>query len=234
MDFFLKNVALLAMALDHFALLHVSDQSFWHYFLRDVGRIAFPVFEALVVYNFLYRTSSRENMLLRLLLFAAVSQPIYFYVMPFENLNILFTLFFVLLGIHLLENRFYVLFLLYLVAMREASNFYDYGFFGILWGVSVYLFYKTKNFLWLLFGILHLFLVNGWIVVEAYAKGFSVLGVAGNLIGIIFGVLTAIFVFSRRSSQQNETFKKCCKNFRKFFFYLFYPIHIAVLGFFAF
>lgn len=104
---FLKIVACIAMLVDH-----VGDVFFPQYpIFRWIGRIAFPLFCYCLSVGLLY-THDIKKYLLRLGLFAVISQP--FYVLAFHpndfwasiaDFNIFFTLFLCLLAVWGLKER---------------------------------------------------------------------------------------------------------------------------------
>lgn len=236
MDLLIKMFAALAMVADHFAITHLNASSPEFFILRGIGRAAYPIFSALIIYNFLFRTSSKENMLIRILLFAGISQPVFSIVLHAEHLNILFSFFFVLLGIYMLENKMNLLFVLYFFLMYAADGMYDYGFAGFLWGYFVYLYYKMKNPLPLILGALALFQANSWIIFESFENRVTSIGVFGNAAGILAGIATAFLLsagfFGSIDIRKKKNVKPLFFTLQKFSFYLFYPLHILALGIF--
>ena len=88
---FLKWVALLSMLVDHLFKINFPDSAsaLWG---ECIGRIAFPLFCLLLATNATQHTRKIDRYLLRLFVFAVISQP--FYAMAFDSgqLNIFFTL----------------------------------------------------------------------------------------------------------------------------------------------
>jgi hypothetical protein len=87
----LKLLALLVMTVDHANRVIWSKESEW---MVIIGRFAFPLFAFLIARNSLY-TSNPWKYLGRLLVFAAISQPIYALALDhswLSPLNVLFTL----------------------------------------------------------------------------------------------------------------------------------------------
>ncbi len=72
---FLKITAMLSMLCDHIAFVLVPAESYpsLYYFMRAVGRIAFPLFCFMLVEGFIY-THNREKYIIRLAVFAVISE----------------------------------------------------------------------------------------------------------------------------------------------------------------
>lgn len=88
----LKMFALLVMTIDHADRILFDHSYHW---MTVLGRFAFPLFAFMIARNSLY-TSNAKRYLLLLLLFGALSQPIYFWALEHASfwnpLNVLFTL----------------------------------------------------------------------------------------------------------------------------------------------
>lgn len=104
--FALKIIAIITMVVDHFAVLFCSDYNTSYEILRSVGRLSFPIFCFVLVEGF-FHTSNRLGYVIRLGIFALVSEVPYdmMYGSFFEldKQNVLFTLFFGFLTIWALE-----------------------------------------------------------------------------------------------------------------------------------
>ena len=115
----LKLIAIIAMALDHFAMVFFYRRVemiplcprplfYFYYTCRSIGRIALPIFIFLMSEGFKY-TKNKEKYLLRLLIFAIISEIPYNladakrFWFPLEQ-NILFTLFISLLNLYIIEK----------------------------------------------------------------------------------------------------------------------------------
>ena len=115
----LKLIAIIAMALDHFAMVFFYRRVeliplcprplfYFYYTCRSIGRIALPIFIFLMSEGFKY-TKSKEKYLLRLLIFAIISEIPYNladakrFWFPLEQ-NIIFTLFISLLNLYIIEK----------------------------------------------------------------------------------------------------------------------------------
>jgi hypothetical protein len=158
------------MIIDHFALIFLNKEFQFYYLLREVGRISFPLFAFILTYNYIFNTSNKALYIKRLLVFAIISSPFYFFSLEhLGNLyhNIFIDLSFSLLVIFIFEkiyenfkffqknnqNKKYQIllfkplllfifspFILFFIKISQNSS---YGFLGIF---SIIAFYFTiKN-----------------------------------------------------------------------------------------
>lgn len=191
----LKWIALILMVLDHAAI--ILEQYAW---LRHAGRMVYPLFSFLIAYNYFYNTRNKERYLKRLFFWALISQPIYMLTMG-SNLNTLFTLFFGMLAVHLVDSQKPYAILI-CVLLMPITLFTSYSLVGVLLIPSFYLLLKNVKFAPLLALTLaflnapkYLFFTALSIPLIALATRFN--GVVGRTSGV--------------------------------FFYAFYPVHLAVL-----
>lgn len=108
----LKIIAIISMLVDHFAIAIYWQMEHHNYdtyrLMRDVGRIAFPIYGFLLVEGFFY-TKNRKKYIARCLFFAAISEipfdmAIYGKIWNPEHQNIFFTLVLGLCTLSMLER----------------------------------------------------------------------------------------------------------------------------------
>ncbi len=147
----LKWLALILMTVDHFGLIFFGFFPFSVYrILRCIGRVSFPLFAYLTAEGFRY-TKNRKAYALRMVVFGVLIQVGYFLFARSLDLNIFFTLALSLLFIYLFEaskadKRKIPLFLLALLLAvfpcYMFSSFYgfavSYGLFGALLPLFAY------------------------------------------------------------------------------------------------
>lgn len=215
----LKLIAIISMFIDHSALLLNSELAFLsaplfpalgnkitlYFIMRRIGRLAFPLFCFLISEGFLH-TRNRKNYLLRLLVFAFISE------IPFNLLvsghifrptkqNVFFTLFFGALLIYILEHtKSEWMRAIGMVAVLYATILLkpDYGSAGAVLILLIYLF-RTRPAL-------------------QVAAAFPLLS----------GKITALAAFvpiNLYNGQRGFIRSRALK----YGFYLFYPLHILVL-----
>lgn len=205
-SFSLKIIAILTMLVDHIGYFLFP----YTYSYRIVGRIAFPIF-AFMVPNAMRYSSDKKKYLTYLLGFATLYQipSIYFRYGP----NIFFTLFLGGLLIYIYEKKdskenFYLSFPL--IIMLSDSLGLEYGSYGIL---MIFLFHLTfeKKALMLF--------------------SFIALNLSYYYVGLRFDVLRIHYIqlFSMMSMAFILLYNKKRGLRLKYFFYVFYPLHLGLL-----
>ena len=219
-NFDLKLIAIITMTIDH---IGVVFGTVFYNFLRAVGRLSFPIFAFLLTEGYVH-TKSFSKYFLRLLVLALISEVIYDYVF-FDSFiyidanNIFFTLALGLLTLFLLDKskglikRYFkdkvdlviilpITYLLIVVIMGLMGEFlsFSYGMLGILVISFFYLFKKN-------FPLTVLSVSLSTLILGDTMQYFSLLS------------LILIYFYNKKLG------KKC-----KVFFYLYYPLHILVLG----
>ena len=220
-NFDLKLIAIITMTIDHIGI--VFGTSFYN-LLRAVGRLSFPIFAFLLTEGYVH-TKSFSKYFLRLLVLAVISEVIYDYVF-FDSFiyidanNIFFTLALGLLTLFLLDKskglikRYFkdkvdlfiilpITYILIIVIMGLMGEFlnFSYGMLGIL-VISFFYLFKT----------------NFPLVVISVSLSTLILGEGIQYFSLFSLIL--IYFYNKKLGM------KC-----KLFFYLYYPLHILVLGF---
>lgn len=204
----LKGIAIVTMTVDHVGLLFFPEYTIF----RIVGRFAFPLFAYLLVLG-MESTRSMRAYFTRLLVFAVLSQAPFTLVnggVWWEYINIYATLLLGLAMVYLIE-RSSVLFVAPLVL--SAAIPVDYGVYGT---ATVLLFYLLRRD-WRVgagvFVVLNLVLA----ATGAQTQPWSILA-----------LIPILLHSSGRLSIRSET-APGHPTFRKYFFYAYYPVHLALL-----
>lgn len=209
---FLKLIAIISMLIDHVGSALFPD-ALW---MRCVGRLAFPIFCYCLTVGLMY-THDIKRYLLRLGVFAVVSQPFYIlafhphdFFAQFTNWNIFFTLFISLVAMYGFKERKWWLFALALFVVCWWN--FDYSANGVL---MMLIFYLCRNkpalgatlfFLFWAPCLLH----GGDVALGAFSFDCQ-----------FFAVLAAPLIYLHTSVQPRIP---------KWFFYAFYPAHLAVIA----
>lgn len=201
-SYWLKWIAVITMVIDHTGAVLFPPQLIFRY----IGRISFPIFCFLIVEGFCH-TSNVKRYIIRLGCFAAISEipfDIAFNekLLEFESQNVFFTL---LIGLVLLyvvqKSGNWVEKLLWLVIAMAAALFLksDYSCYGVL---LIFWFYIMREKKWrkLLGGAVWNF--HGYYQVQGY--------------GALSMLVIALYNGKRGPKM-------------RYFFYLFYPLHLLLL-----
>lgn len=207
----LKLIAAAAMVLDHAGLMFFPGNALF----RILGRLAFPIFAFMIAEGSKY-TRNRAKYFGQLFGLAVVCQIVYFLVDGSMYLSILFTFSLSLLMIFSLQyckekpTAFpAAVFLLSVGSVRLLNHVFtiDYGFWGCMVPLFAALPHKTRfdsipvNVACLSLGLLILSLVSG---------GWQLWSLAA---------VPLLLLYSGKRG----------KHKMKYFFYIFYPVHLALL-----
>ncbi|MCI8708931.1 MAG: hypothetical protein HFG99_11175 [Dorea sp.] len=200
-SFQLKCIAILTMFIDHMGAVFFPGELMFRY----IGRIAFPIFAFLLVEGYFHTRDVRRYML-RLGLFAVISEIPYDLafretILEFEHQNVFFTLFIGVAMMYALEKspQWQAKAAEVLLAMWAASLLCsDYRYKGILL-IAVYYFLRGRKREEFVLGA-------GW----NFLWNWEIQG---------YGALASVPI-AMYSGQRGRSMK--------YFFYLFYPLHLAV------
>lgn len=223
--FVLKLIAVFSMTCDHLSYLIFGKFSF----LNIIGRIAFPIFAYQITEGYIY-TSNLKKYLLRLTLFALISQiPFMLFLSIISSgfhLNIFFTLLLGLLSIlifdkldklkyknNIIHRLYQVLGILSAVIFCVIAEFTkcDYGYFGVLIIFCFYFFRSHKILMNLSFIVCVIQFYSFYLL---FSKSFT------YLIITIFTLIPLIFINLYNHKKGKDT---------KYFLYLFYPLHLLII-----
>ncbi|MGM0414627.1 MAG: TraX family protein [Bacillota bacterium] len=207
-SFHLKMIAITTMLIDHIGAIIFPE----FIIFRVIGRLAFPLFAFLITEGYRH-TSNFNKYLIRLSVFALLSQYPFWLAFGFNlRLNIFFTLSFGLLAIYLSEKYENILPVIIFALFADIIST-DYGAFGVL---LIYFIHYFRNDYYKMIGFISLL----------YAGFYLVGGLMADTGGVyyyiqIFALISFIFVKLYNGSQGPKL---------KYFFYLFYPVHLLILG----
>ncbi|WP_367275868.1 TraX family protein [Niallia sp. MER 6] len=201
----LKLIAIISMLIDHIGLIFFPESTF----MRILGRIAFPIFAFHIAKGYVH-TSSKMNYISRLLIFAAISQIPYMFLLKTYNLNILFTLTLSVILISCIQYKkwYWIILIGFIVIIPKYLQLlsFEYTWYGLIMPVIFYLYADSKNKLVIYQSILTILFII--LESEKIIQFFA-----------IFGVLLCLYFPTNKF--------KIYLN--KFFFYWFYPVHLTIL-----
>ena len=227
----IKYIAIFIMLLNHILKLFIESGSLFYELFLDLGHFTAITMCYFLVEGF-YRTHSRKKYALRLLIFAIISEIPYCLaftkngILEFVGLNMLFSLFICFLILTAIENisskskKINII-----IGLIFLSLFSD-------WALSAPLF--TLLFVWargsknktkiafivssFLYGTLK-FICK----IEDFSLSTNIIYSLGDMLGIILSGITIVYLYNGK--QMNKS-----RKFSKWFFYLFYPVHLLILG----
>lgn len=217
-SFILKIIGIITMLFDHIGDAIIGRFSFFNL----IGRIAFPIFAFQAVQGYIHTKNFKKHML-KLFIFACISQiPFMLFLSTFTEeiftLNIFFTLFLGLLALFIYDkckNKILGFIFVILTSILAYFIHVDYRAFGILLMFCFY-FFKNKK-----------------IPIAIVAIILSFFNYLPNIISnptiwyiyvqcIIFTSISLIFILFYNKKEGPKS---------KYFFYIFYPLHLLILYF---
>ena len=228
----LKYLAMFFMVLNHIGFIFLSDHIISD-LLIGLGHFTFPTLCYFLVEGFMY-TSDRKKYALRLLVFALISQiPFSIAFAPdgkifnFSGLNVLFTLFICFLMIWgLMSVKSSLMRLLIFGAAFGLSYFCDWGLTAPIFTLIFLWAYGNKKNLKIGFLIILLLSILDYLLSSTALGGeyvFSVYGLFSSISGFILSGIALIWLYEGKRNNKH-------KQFNKWFFYIFYPAHLLILG----
>ncbi len=221
----IKYLAIFTMLLNHIANVFLPKDTILWEVLVDIG-----YFTAITMCYFLvegfYYTHSRQKYGERLLIFAGISQIPYMLAFDFTQMNMLFTLFicFMILVINdrmpVSKWRLPLLFLLLLLSVYS-----DWAILAPVFTVLFYAGFGNRKKLVKSYGIgaVLFVLINYASYVEKMAAGPAIVHALLSAVGIVVSGIVILCFYNGKKSEK-------APRFSKWFFYIFYPAHLLILG----
>lgn len=197
----LRIIALFTMVIDHVGLIFFPQ----YLIFRVIGRLAFPLFAWGIASGYLH-TKNVNRYGQRLLFLALISQPIFYFAISSDYLNICFTLLFGLISIYAFDKGkswfFKILFPVLLAVLAQVLGM-EYGAYGVLLILFFFIFKKWPYLVLAQFTLIFLFiLIEPKQILNIFA---------------VFSVFLIIFL-------EKYNFK-----INRLLQYFFYPVHLLVL-----
>ena len=220
----IKYLAVLSMILDHIASVLFAPDAIGYIILKLIGRIAAPAMCFALAQGFIH-TSNRKKYFLRLIIFAVISQIPYSYYMSgsiwFPTGNMLFTLACSFLLLEVVEHHKFlgILSIPIVISILYIATFTDWFIFGPLFTLSFYLNKGNKDLQAFCHACIS-FLSLGYSTYICMQQGLSWYSQVWQIGVILFIPITYLY-----NGKLGNKF-----TFNKWFFYLFYPLHLLVIG----
>ncbi len=227
----IKYLAMLLMLLNHISQILMDTWTFTGLLLVDIG-----YFTAITMCYFLvegyYYTRSKTKYALRLALFAVISEIPYCLafttdgVLSFHGLNMMFSLLVCFGIIAVMENVDNIpLRILALSGLAFISYFCDWSILTPVFTLSFYWARgsQRKNIIAYIVSAVSVFIFF-FVSVQGYmSTANSIIYSLGTLSGIVLSAMAILVFYNGKRAEKLQ-------NFSKWFFYLFYPVHLLVLG----
>ena len=223
----IKYIAMVTMLLNHIAHIFLTKGTPFCEILEDMGYFTAPVMCYFLVEGYGY-THSRFQYGFRLVLFAAISQIPFRLAFGYQSLNMIFTLLCCFLILAVMENVDSQLLRMGLVMLLAfATVCSDWGVVAPLFTIFFYNGRGDRKQIARGFGVCYVIFVI--LNVQNYMNGelgnwtvYAVFHAMLSGLGIIAAGIVVLFFYNGKRMEWG-------KNFSKWFFYLFYPMHLIVL-----
>gem|GEM_PF-130742 len=227
----IKYIAMFLMLLNHISTIFMKSGKLWSELFIDLGYFTAIVMCYFLVEGYQY-THSKKNYAIRLLIFALISEFPYCFaftesgILEFQGLNMLFTLlicFCILTVVEKVSNI--VLKIICVLGLILLSLISDWA---LLAPIFTLLFIWSRNseikikyafaVSMLLFGTFNF--LGG---IGRFSIKTNIIYAIGSMLGIALAGIAIIYFYNGKRMNKG-------KNFSKWFFYFFYPVHLFILG----
>lgn len=223
----IKYIAMFTMLLNHIAHMFLTPGTVLYEVFEDVGYFTAPVMCFFLVEGYSY-TRSKVKYGRRLLVFAIISQIPYELAFHFGNLNMIYTLLCCFLILAAMENiKNPRLRAVVVIVLTLASAVGDWSLLAAIYTMLLYKSWGNRRRTALSYGIAYAMFVpfqiqNYMYEVQGdwtlYAIGHGLL----SGVGILAAAVAVLVFYNGRRAKKG-------RNFSKWFFYIFYPVHLMVL-----
>ena len=225
---FLKWFALITMTIDHVGHFIFPDLIE----LRMVGRLAFPIFAYLFALSYRY-TSNQKRLFIQVTIAAVLTQILLYFSGVTELVNVFFLFMLAYLAFKAFDHG--KAWLVVLIAFIAELLSVDYGLYGIFTLIIFYVYYGNKRNQ--LLGFVVLTIVYTLLPLLSY----DLLSILPLMISQFFdyywiyflqvlSILSLSLLWFYRDDKPIPYSKDSYNLVEKYFFYFYYPLHLALLG----
>lgn len=223
--FQIKLIAIVAMLIDNITWTFVPTDTVLAFVLHLIGRTAAPIMCFFLVEGYCH-TKNLGKYFLRLAIFSLISSYAYaFYEsggdFEFYGFGMIYTLFLGLLAIHIWNQTewLYGIRILLVAIVCIASMMGDWPVVGVLWPLFLFIFREDEKKKYLSFAIIGCLSALSFQIVY-FGNGRMMLAQLCQ-----FGVLLAIPLLKCYNGELGSRNKA-----GKWLFYIFYPLHLLIIG----
>jgi len=198
----LKIIALVAMLIDHIGYVFFEDVLI----LRMIGRLSFPLFAYSTFIGY-FKTKDLKKYIVRLFIIALITEPIYdlLFIKEYFSLNIIFSLLFEVIILYLLDNKKYFYIVIPITLMIYFNVEYCYH---LLLLIPIFYYCNSKKLLFLFFYIVF------------YSNFLLDINISQFALVNFCGILSLPLILFKTKSKLKVN---------KWFYYLFYPLHLLLI-----
>ena len=227
----IKYIAMLTMLLNHISIIFMKSGSFLSELFLDIGYFTAITMCYFLVEGFQY-THSKKNYGIRLFIFALISEIPYCMaftndgVLEFQGFNMLFTLlicFVILIVNEKVLNKFFKI--ICILGLILLSLFCDWALLAPIFTLLFIWSRESRNKIkctfiisMLLFGIINF--AGG---IGRFSVGTNIVYALGSMSGIALAGIVILYFYNGKRMEKGKVFSK-------WFFYLFYPVTLLILG----
>ena len=224
----IKLLAITAMTIDHIALVFVPSDSLLYYVMRLFGRLTAPLMAFMLTEGYRY-TRSRSRYLLRLVIFALISQPFYYRLAfghapesileYFTHWNVMLSLAIGLLIMMLFDSSIHsCMSIVLLSCLISLAHFCDWSYLIPAWTIIFCCYYERDK------KKMGVFFVLASVTLQTlvYCKQFDSFISFSFQFGSLLALKPIMLYYGERGNVRH-------KNLNRWFFYGYYPAHMAML-----
>lgn len=220
----IKLLAVIAMTVNHTAFAFITKGTVLYEIMLDIGYLTAVTMCYFLVEGYYY-TRSKVAYMQRLLTVAVISQVPYTLALGLYQLNMLFTLlicFVVLLVMDKVKSK--ILMITLVCILFCMTYFCDWAFKAVAFTVLFNLTYKQKQSFIIPYSAVFFiqFILSLYGYMQTNTILLSVIFALGSSVGIIISAYLIIKHYNGRCTKKY-------KAFWKWFFYLYYPVHLLLL-----
>lgn len=210
------------MLVDHTAWLFVPFYSFAGQALHFVGRLTGPTMAIFIAEGYRY-TKDVNRYTLRLGLFALISWPFYC-LMDYGRIKlefgVIYTLFLALLAIRVYDSDMHIVVRVGLIALLIGlSRWGDWAIYDIIFALIAHIWHDDKPIRWTLHTVVCL--IEIVLLAESLVSYRKPVYYAACELGTLLVAPMFVYFYSGERGSRHP--------FHKWFFYVFYPLHMLVL-----
>lgn len=217
----MKYIAIIAMLIDHIGMLFVPVSTPLGAIMRFIGRLTAPTMCLFIAEGYTH-TSDKRKYGSRLFIFALISQLAYDFMHGHflkADFNMIFTLFLAFLALVCVDKIDNItLKFLSVIGITFVSQWGDWGVTAVVWTVMFYLLSEDKNKQAIGFVLISgaYFIKTAIAYMRMDASWYSVAVHLG-----LFLFIPLLYCYNGEGGKKNR--------FSKWFFYIFYPLHMVIL-----